>query len=59
LSVIGQSVRWGTPAVLSTLRKTFGADRELMRTVSGRGYRFTGEIRLLPIAEWFATPPPR
>jgi DNA-binding winged helix-turn-helix (wHTH) protein len=49
----------GTPAVLSTLRKTFGADRELMRTVSGRGYRFTGEIRLLPIAEWFATPPPR
>ena len=46
----------GTPAVLSTLRKTFGADRELIRTVSGRGYRFTGEIRLLPIAEVVCDP---
>ena len=28
------------------LRKAFGADRELIRTVSGRGYQFTGEIRV-------------
>jgi predicted ATPase/DNA-binding winged helix-turn-helix (wHTH) protein len=27
------------------LRKAFGADRELIRTVSGRGYLFAGEIR--------------
>jgi predicted ATPase/DNA-binding winged helix-turn-helix (wHTH) protein len=27
------------------LRKAFGADRELIRTVSGRGYQFAGEIR--------------
>src|SRR6516225_9372920 len=26
------------------LRKAFGADRELIRTVAGRGYQFTGEI---------------
>ena len=26
------------------LRKAFGADRELIRTVSGRGYQFVGEI---------------
>jgi hypothetical protein len=25
-----------------------GAERELIRTVSGRGYQFTGEIRALP-----------
>ena len=29
---------------ISTLRKAFGVDRELIRTVSGRGYQFTGEI---------------
>ena len=29
-----------------TLRKAFGADRELIRTVAGRGYQFTGEIRV-------------
>ena len=28
------------------LRKAFGADRELIRTVAGRGYQFTGEIRV-------------
>src|SRR5271169_594494 len=28
------------------LRKALGADRELIRTVSGRGYQFTGEIRV-------------
>src|SRR5580692_7679670 len=30
------------------LRKAFGADRELIRTVAGRGYQFTGEIRARP-----------
>ena len=34
-------------AHLSALRKAFGADRDLIRTVSGRGYQFTGEIRIL------------
>src|SRR5271167_3588140 len=29
------------------LRKAFGAERALIRTVSGRGYQFTGEIRIL------------
>jgi len=28
------------------LRKAFGADRDLIRTVTGRGYQFTGEIRV-------------
>jgi DNA-binding winged helix-turn-helix (wHTH) protein/class 3 adenylate cyclase len=32
---------------ISALRKAFGADRELIQTVSGRGYQFTGEIREL------------
>ncbi len=30
------------------LRKAFGAHRELIRTVAGRGYQFTGEIRVRP-----------
>ena len=30
------------------LRRAFGADRDLIRTVSGRGYQFTGEIRMIP-----------
>jgi adenylate cyclase len=30
---------------ISSLRKAFGADRDLIRTVAGRGYQFTGEIR--------------
>jgi DNA-binding winged helix-turn-helix (wHTH) protein len=30
------------------LRKAFGLDRDLIRTVSGRGYQFTGEIRVPP-----------
>ena len=30
---------------ISTLRKALGEDRDLIRTVSGRGYRFVGEIR--------------
>jgi len=31
---------------ISALRKAFGGDRELIRTVAGRGYLFTGEIRV-------------
>src|SRR2546421_2579765 len=32
-------------AQISALRKVFGAERDLIRTVAGRGYQFTGEIR--------------
>ena len=32
-------------AQISVLRRAFGGDRELIRTVAGRGYQFTGEIR--------------
>src|SRR2546430_14656965 len=32
---------------ISALRNAFGADRNLIRTISGRGYQFTGEIRTL------------
>src|SRR5580704_15122856 len=32
-------------AQVSALRRAFGADRELIRTIAGRGYQFTGEIR--------------
>src|ERR1700722_16396269 len=32
-------------AQISALRKAFGADRDLVRTVAGRGYQFTGEVR--------------
>jgi predicted ATPase/DNA-binding winged helix-turn-helix (wHTH) protein len=38
-------------AQIGALRKAFGADRELIRTVSGRGYQFTGEIRILPASQ--------
>jgi TolB-like protein/DNA-binding winged helix-turn-helix (wHTH) protein/Tfp pilus assembly protein PilF len=33
---------------ISTLRKALGEDRDLIRTVSGRGYRFVAEIRNSP-----------
>jgi DNA-binding winged helix-turn-helix (wHTH) protein len=33
-------------AQISALRAAFGAERALIRTVSGRGYQFTGEIRI-------------
>jgi predicted ATPase/DNA-binding winged helix-turn-helix (wHTH) protein len=33
---------------ISTLRKAFAADRDLIHTVAGRGYQFTGEIRSVP-----------
>ena len=32
---------------ISALRAAFGTERDLIRTVSGRGYQFTGEIRTL------------
>jgi predicted ATPase/DNA-binding winged helix-turn-helix (wHTH) protein len=32
---------------ISALRAALGAERDLIRTVSGRGYQFTGEIRLV------------
>ncbi len=32
-------------AQISALRKALGPDRDLIRTVAGRGYQFTGEIR--------------
>src|SRR5258705_4354186 len=36
------------PAQIAVLRKVFGADRHLLRTVAGRGSQFTGEIRATP-----------
>jgi DNA-binding winged helix-turn-helix (wHTH) protein len=32
---------------ISALRAVLGPDRDLIRTVAGRGYQFTGEIRIL------------
>ncbi|HEY4473221.1 MAG TPA: winged helix-turn-helix domain-containing protein, partial [Stellaceae bacterium] len=32
-------------AQISALRNALGADRNLIRTISGRGYQFTGEVR--------------
>jgi predicted ATPase/DNA-binding winged helix-turn-helix (wHTH) protein len=44
----GQIVEENTlQSQLSALRGALGAERELIRTVSRRGYQFTGEIRLL------------
>jgi predicted ATPase len=34
-------------AQIAALRKVFRADRDLIRTVSGRGYQFTAEVRIL------------
>ena len=34
-------------AQISELRDVFGADRDLIRTVRGRGYLFTGDLRAL------------
>ena len=42
---------------ISALRKAFGADRDLIRTVAGRGYQFTGEIRTRSVGVPGATPP--
>jgi predicted ATPase/DNA-binding winged helix-turn-helix (wHTH) protein len=35
---------------IATLRKAFAGDRDLVRTVAGRGYQFTGEIRVAAVA---------
>jgi DNA-binding winged helix-turn-helix (wHTH) protein len=35
-------------AQVAALRAAFGAERELIRTVSGRGYQFTGDIHVVP-----------
>jgi predicted ATPase/DNA-binding winged helix-turn-helix (wHTH) protein len=32
-------------AQISALRRAFGTNRDLIRTIAGRGYQFTGEIR--------------
>ena len=34
------------PVQITALRAAFGPDRELIRTVTGRGYQFTGEINM-------------
>src|SRR5215469_13773695 len=34
---------------ISALRKAFGADRDLIQTVAGRGYQFAGEIHELGV----------
>jgi predicted ATPase/DNA-binding winged helix-turn-helix (wHTH) protein len=34
-------------AQIAALRAAFGAERELIRTVAGRGYQFIGEVRVL------------
>ena len=33
---------------ISELRKVFGAERDLIRMVAGRGYQFTGKLRVVP-----------
>src|SRR6266446_8656363 len=35
-------------AQIAALRAAFGAERALIRTVSGRGYQFTGDTRVEP-----------
>jgi predicted ATPase/DNA-binding winged helix-turn-helix (wHTH) protein len=45
-------------AQISMLRKVLGADRRLIRTVAGRGYQFTGEVRSAPPAAAAAPSPP-
>src|SRR5215831_18559015 len=44
------------PAQIFVLRKVLGPDRDLIRTVAGRGYQFTGEVRAT--AATVAGPPP-
>ena len=36
-------------AQISALRRAFGPDRDLIRTIAGRGYQFTGEIRTVSV----------
>src|SRR5438105_3917162 len=35
-------------AQISALRRAFANDRDLIRTIAGRGYQFTGQIRTVP-----------
>src|SRR5215469_10104224 len=42
------------PTEISVLRKALGADRDLIRTVAGRGYQFTGELRVRSEGERWA-----
>jgi DNA-binding winged helix-turn-helix (wHTH) protein len=44
---------------ISALRAAAGAERNLIRTVSGRGYQFTGEIRVLEIRVLSGSPDER
>src|SRR3981189_2834753 len=41
-------------AQIAALRRAFAADRDLIRTIAGRGYQFIGEIRMVS-----ASPDPR
>jgi predicted ATPase/DNA-binding winged helix-turn-helix (wHTH) protein len=43
---------------VSALRRAFGADQDLIRTVAGRGYKFTGDIRARSAARLVAEVPP-
>src|ERR1700730_12563379 len=45
-------------AQISALRRAFGDDRDLIRTIAGRGYQFTGEISARPNAQATAGMPP-
>ena len=47
------------PAQIAVLRKVFGADRHLIRTVARRGYQFTGEIRSTPASSAGPSSPSR
>ena len=42
---------------IATLRKVLADDRELVRTVAGRGYQFTGELRMASVEVPVAAPP--
>jgi DNA-binding winged helix-turn-helix (wHTH) protein len=44
-------------AQIFALRKLFGADRQLIRTVAGRGYQFTGDIRVTAAPAGGPAPP--
>src|SRR5258705_3404085 len=37
-------------AQISALRRALGADRDLIRTIAGRGYQFTGDIRTVSVS---------
>jgi predicted ATPase/DNA-binding winged helix-turn-helix (wHTH) protein len=44
----GMTVEYNTlQAQISTIRRALGADHDLIATISGRGYRFVGDVRKL------------